>query len=72
LRLEDSSKVAIKFEKNDGKRVEVEVNSAALDNLIERLSAETVEAGEVKRLGDIVASIDERELFRVKSGINSS
>jgi len=72
LRLEDSSKVAIKFENNDGKRVEVEVNSAALDNLIEQLSAENVEAEEVKRLGNIAASIDEHELFRVKLRINSS
>jgi formylmethanofuran dehydrogenase subunit E len=72
LRIEDSSKVAIKFENDDGKRVEVEVNSAALDNLIEQLSAENVEAGEVKRLGYIAASIDEHELFRVKLRINSS
>lgn len=72
LRLEDSSKVAIKFENNDGKRVEVEVKSAALDNLIEQLSAKNVEAEEVKRLGYITASIDEHELFRVKLRINSS
>jgi len=72
LRLEDSSKVTIKFENNDGKRVEVEVDSAALDSLIEQLSAENVEAEEVKRLGYIAASIDEHELFRVKLRINSS
>jgi len=72
LRLENSSSVAIIFENKNGKKVEIEVNSAALNKLIEQLSAENVEAEEVRRLGYIMASIDEHELFRVKSEINSS
>jgi len=72
LRLEDSSSVAIRFENKNGKQVEIEVNSTTLNKLIEQLSAENVEAEEVRRLGYIMASIDEHELFRVKSETNSS
>jgi len=72
LRLEDSSNISIRFKNNNGKQVEIEVNSAALDELIERLSALNVEAKEVRRLGYTIASMSEHELFRVKSETGSS
>jgi len=72
LRFEDSSSVAFRFENKNGRQVEIEVNSATVSKLIEQLSAENVEAEEVRRLSYIMASMDEYELFRMKSDINSS
>jgi len=72
LKLQDSSSVAIRFENKNGKQVEIEVNSTTLDRLMERLSAKNVGSEEVRRLGYIMASIGEHELFRVKLETNSS
>lgn len=72
LKLQDSSSVAIRFENKNGKQVEIEVNSTTLDRLMERLSAKNVGSEEVRRLGYIMASVGEHELFRVKLETNSS
>jgi len=72
LKLQDSSSVTIRFENKNGKQVEIEVNSTTLDRLMERLSAKNVGSEEVRRLGYIMASIGEHELFRVKLETNSS
>ena len=72
LKLQDSSSVAIRFENKNGRQVEIEVNSTTLDRLMERLSAKNVGSEEVRRLGYIMASIGEHELFRVKLETNSS
>ena len=72
LKLQDSSSVTIRFENKNGKQVEIEVNSTTLDRLMERLSAKDVGSEEVRRLGYIMASVGEHELFRVKLETNSS
>jgi len=72
LRLEDSTNIAVRFENKNGKQVEIEINSTTLDNLIEQLSAQNLESEEVRRIGYTIASMDERELFRVKSETGSS
>ncbi len=71
LRLEGSSNISIRFKNNNGKQVAIEINSTALDLLIKQLSALNVYAEEVRRLGYTIASMNEHELFRVKSETGS-
>jgi len=72
LRLEDSSRASIRFENDNGKQIEIEINSTSLDVLIKQLSALNVDAEEVRRLGYAIASMNQHELFTVKSETGES
>ena len=66
LRLRNSSRIAARFELQEGEQVAVAVNPASFDTLKKKLLAENVPPEEVRQLAHLVASMPEEELFIIR------
>lgn len=68
LKIRNHSGIVAKFELEDGKQITLQVNFVFFDRLKKELPSESMPGEEIRKLGLLVASMPEVELFTVSRG----